>query len=1777
MSSVAEGLCAIAFGPGGLTQLRMFEETLYRIAHDLEREANDIQPTDYFDLFSGTGLGGFKVADVNAFHQVLQTRLFDSRGWNSKNTAACTTLLNTILDKHLDQKILDDSLDARGTPKGMVCVTDPSFPSTARFLRTYTVREGFGPRCTVHEALHATLADGVHLPSVSIEGDQAREDFVAATAAYPNPTPLLMKETSRCFSPGRFIACIVNLGAGRLSPTFPMTPSESFFNLVLAFCYALLRIISLNYLPNDTVTDDSKFKSLGYLCASVTDAISSQCHDLGSFFYPLSVVSLHNVKWGADAAGAILAATNAYLLQDEISRMCLRRCNIPFRLNPCSVSLAGLDGKSELQAKVDHISSKVDLAEIKNILRPNISIPLLGQHSSCLENTRQSISAKVLACVNNPHTPNVCVLVGHPGTGKSTLMTSIAQYLADSGTLGAQFFCRRDESAAHSVRNIWRLISLDLVQKQPEFARVLSSQFDTKVPDVDALSDDRLFEAILEQPFIMATFPRSLVVVIDAIDEFGGMDASSYDRRRELCKSLLLWKRLPSNVKLLLSTREQSDVMTALQVHSSMQFSLDIPEHAPQADIQLYFEKRLSEISLSYNTLPTPWPDPKDLNLLITRAAGLFIWAYTIVALVEQRPSVLDELMFQIRDGSLAVSGNINALYATLLTSAFPKPHSLFSAVISAIGASVIPLSQQALSEFLGAPEAHVEEVCVKLRPVLTATTTLRFHHQSFIDFVNHPDYTEDFRTSSEDQQIFMLDACFGIINSPQLYFNMASMESSYLLHQDIPGLRERIPEHVRYACRALTAHWSHRMLILTEEMLTNVVEKVKDFMEHKLLFWLEVVCIESVLLDVAQDIRYLASTYVSPMGHITYFSINLQYEVIDLAQWFSDILSFINILGGPIRHSYPHIYLSALPFAPSDSLIFQNYSHFREQSLAIAGLPAYWPPAQPIFVGSSVSDIAFSPDGRQIVSGSEDKVLRIWDAQSGQAVRELQGHERRVTCVAFSSDGRHIVSGSEDKTLRIWDAESGEALGVLQRGHEDYVDYFIYVAFSPDGRHIISCSWDMQIWDVESRAPLGDPIPGIHRAAFSSDGRRIVSTFSNNTVQIWDVESGRAIGDPLRGHESYITCVAFSPDGHRIASGSDDKTVRIWDTDSGQAIGDPLQGHDDRVSCVAFLPNGVGVVSGSGDCTVRIWDVESGEAVREPPWRHSESVTCIAISPDGFRIASGSTDTLVWIWDVLSEDKSTISDLPPGHEKAVTCITISRDGRRIFSGSEDCTLRIWDAETGQAVGNPLLGHTRSVSCIAISPDGSRIISGSEDNTVRIWDADSGLAVGEPFGGDPLEGSPPDGPFGGDPFGCIVNFVVFSPDGHRVISAKYGMMQIWDPETCQAVGDEIKHNGESITFSPNGRLIVSYSHSWSQLGGSERAQIWDVESGCALGGPLDEYNASYVAFSPNGRLIVTGSVDSTVRIWDAESGQAVCDPLLGHGDAISVVVISPDGHRIVSGSDDTTLRVWDAESGRLCGEPLQGHESSVTCVDISPDGHRVVSGSGDGSIRIWDIDSSRAMDPPLEGHEDIVCSVAFSPDGRRIVSIANADTTALIWNAEPGQGGGVPMAGLNATMNSVAFSPDGRLIFTWVTSGLGGLVQISDVESGEISSLPLAEHNPRCFVLSPDGRRLVTGSEDMSVQLWDCHQLTEPPFPDVSSRFLADRLPESFCIRQDDGWVVNQNGDRLWFIPAHQQLWVKTLGLIYIYGEGQMVTFNFDNFRYGTGWADKLRQVASPK
>jgi DNA-binding beta-propeller fold protein YncE len=243
----------------------------------------------------------------------------------------------------------------------------------------------------------------------------------------------------------------------------------------------------------------------------------------------------------------------------------------------------------------------------------------------------------------------------------------------------------------------------------------------------------------------------------------------------------------------------------------------------------------------------------------------------------------------------------------------------------------------------------------------------------------------------------------------------------------------------------------------------------------------------------------------------------------------------------------------------------------------------------------NQVNSIAFSPDGKRIVSASHDRTIRIWDARTGKQIGDpLVGHTREVNSAVFSLDGKHIVSASWDKTIRIWDAQTGRQIGNPLEGHTFVVKY---ASFSSDSKFVVSASYDdtIRIWDAQTGKQTGNPLKGhesgVSSASFSPDGKFIVSGSLDNTVRIWNAQTGKQIGSPLEGHTDHVNSVAFSPDGKHIVSASDDKTVRIWDAHIGKQISNPLAGHADEVNSVAFSPDSKYIVSASSDQTIRIWD----------------------------------------------------------------------------------------------------------------------------------------------------------------------------------------------------------------------------------------------------------------------------------------------------------------------------------------------------------------------------------------------------------------------------------------------------------------------------------------------------------------------------------------------------------------------------------------------------------
>lgn len=301
----------------------------------------------------------------------------------------------------------------------------------------------------------------------------------------------------------------------------------------------------------------------------------------------------------------------------------------------------------------------------------------------------------------------------------------------------------------------------------------------------------------------------------------------------------------------------------------------------------------------------------------------------------------------------------------------------------------------------------------------------------------------------------------------------------------------------------------------------------------------------------------------------------------------------------------------------------------------AIAASIAYTPPWQAMLTGHTdyVQSVAFSPDGTQLASGSEDGTARIWDVATGAEVLSME-HPDYVRSVAFSPDGSLIVTGADDGVVRLWDAATGDSVAELS-GHTDYVRG---VAFSPDGYLIASGSDDgtVRLWAFndgwQEQAVLSGHTDYVQSVAFSPDGAQLASGSDDGTARIWDVATGAEV--LVMEHPDYVRSVAFSPDGSQIVTGSDDGIVRVWDAATGDLDAE-LTGHTDYVRGVAISPDGRWIASGSDDRTVRLWAFDDGWQEQAVFEGHNDWVRTVAFSPDSALLASGADDGSIILWNV--------------------------------------------------------------------------------------------------------------------------------------------------------------------------------------------------------------------------------------------------------------------------------------------------------------------------------------------------------------------------------------------------------------------------------------------------------------------------------------------------------------------------------------------------------------
>jgi WD40 repeat protein/DNA-binding SARP family transcriptional activator len=626
------------------------------------------------------------------------------------------------------------------------------------------------------------------------------------------------------------------------------------------------------------------------------------------------------------------------------------------------------------------------------------------------------------------------------------------------------------------------------------------------------------------------------------------------------------------------------------------------------------------------------------------------------------------------------------------------------------------------------------------------------------------------------------------------------------------------------------------------------------------------------------------------------------------------------------------------------------------ESKLTLSSL-ALGPGTRAVLAGhsNSVRDVALSPDSRTALSGScadlssdgacSQGELILWEvstaAETGTELRRFQGHTGWVNAVAFSPDGRTILSGSGDDTLILWEAESDQEIRRFE-GHTGGVNS---VAFGPEGQTALSASDDstLILWNLstgEAIRHFQGHAGGVNSVAFSPDGQTALSGADDTALILWEVETGEELGR-FEGHVDEVRDVVFNLDGRTMLS-TGDHTLRLWDAETGEKI--RQQHFGSTPTWLVVSPDGRTVLVGGIGPDLRLWDIERWQEVQTLLGaRQAELivVTSAAISPDGLLALSGSTDGSLRLWNLEGQAKLRRfeTDGTP-----LAAVAVSPDGSRLLTGDMADEAVLWDIERGEPI-NRFQGDAVAVSpnSLAFSPDGKYALVGSGDafggtgaRSLVLWDVESGQEV-----------------LRFDGHRSIVRSAAFSPDGRMSLSGSQGDdgndLILWDVATGEQVrrfdtDDDIT----SIVFSADGTRALTGSVFFSNM------TLWDVATGQAIHrfeGPIGL--VLDVDFGPDEKTVVSASGDGSLTLWNAETGEII-RRYLGHDGWVWSLDVSPDGRYLISSSEDGVVILWDFETGEEVRR-FKGHTALVPGVVFSPNGQTAFSVSLDGALIEWQI------------------------------------------------------------------------------------------------------------------------------------------------------------------------------------------------------------------------------
>jgi WD40 repeat protein len=1188
---------------------------------------------------------------------------------------------------------------------------------------------------------------------------------------------------------------------------------------------------------------------------------------------------------------------------------------------------------------------------------------LNNQHEpTCLPNTRSELLHEIFEWAEARDDRCIFWLNGLAGTGKSTVARTIARTFHDRGNLGASFFFSRGGGDISNANKLVTTLARQLAARIASARRYVCEAI-MEHSDIAEYSLRDQWDQLILNPLSKLnkpSAPSTVVIVLDALDECDS------ERDIRVILRILASASSLSNIRLriFITSRPEISIRYSLgkipdaerEVFVLHQISQEIVDR----DLSLFFQNSFSTIR-EERGLEDNWPGMRIINRLVEISCGLFIWASIACRFVREGRRMAMRRINILINGHRDNGGpekQLDQIYITVLQNSIQQDYNdeekaylceMLSEVLGSIVILFSPLSVESLANLLDIPLGNVNETLADLHTIFhipdRTDRPIRLHHPTLRDFLLDKNRCSDldFWVDEKKAHRALADSCITLM-SKMLKRDICDLRSpgTFLKNVDPVRIEQCIPPNLQYACIYWVQHYRQSGIRFSDG------DRVDRFFREHFLHWLEAINLTGKSAEMGAIIRLyhsLLEVRVSKTHGRLILSINIVIlkpsENVRQLPFVKDARRFMFTFQSIIKQAPLQTYCAALAFIPPTNelkLHFRNQMHPWIKDIRVA--EAITHKAKDEF--NYVNDLAFSPDGMQIASGSQILAARLWDVATGAALYKFEGPADKVSSVAISPDGTLLAGGSDDFTVWVWDLRT-RAVRYHLKAHSRWVNS---VVFSPNGKLLASGSMDetVALWDIKTGQKVkrfDNQSSCVNCTAFSPDGTFIATGAVDQMVRLWDISNNSEdLRVLLDGHSGCINSVKFSPNGQCIVSGSDDTTIKLWDTVTGIEL-ITLKGHTKKVMTVTFSLDARLIVSGSEDMTVKVWDATSGVELRTLT-DHTSGLNSVLFSPNGQILASCTFDDEVQLWDTNTwslRRKLDSFDVDVVSSSEVQQFHIPELGKKMES-------------------TELIAHSSRVTCVVFSPDGRLLASGSEDFTIKLW-------LREGVERWKLEGH-----------SGRINHLTFSPTGHLLASASADKaVGLWNTTTGAAYPMLEGHSDNVLLtlFSSDGWLLASSS-------ADKTIRLWDTVTRAALAkfeGHSDTVND--IVFSPDNLFIASCSADNTIRLWDV-STKAAPAVLEGHSGPVNSVAFSSDGELLVSCSDDTTIRLW-SKGGEACGI-IKSDGLQVNSVAFSPDRKLVVSCSMDATVRLWDseIRSARGLLRPGV----VIRKVSFSSCGRYI-------------------------------------------------------------------------------------------------------------------------------------------------------------------------------------------------